>query len=235
MRVIRQLVAVLAVGALLLAAGCGSGGGDPFKGKSAEDIVNQSKATLSKASGVHLSGTLQDEDGNTVIDLVISGDGAVTGTLKNGDGVLEIIKVKDAVYLKGNAAAWQDQTGDEAAQTMAGKWIKMPTQAGAGGFFGIASLGDLADEFSPSNPARLPGTKKVNGKTVVGLEGKDSTGEDIIMYVENTKDARPVQIAPGKGSSATGDIDFGDWGHAPDAKAPSDAVDLSSLLGTDGS
>lgn len=237
MRIFRPVVAALAVGAVLLASGCGSGG-DPLKGKSADDIVSSAKQSLTSAKSVHLIGTMTDEDGEITFDLTVTGGGEAQGTMKIEGATLELIQIADATFMKADADSWTTMTGEaEAGVLMAGKWLKIPADAADSedfaGLSEMADLGGIAEQFVPTDAKRRPGTTEVNGTKAVAIEGTDGDGDDVVLYVENSKEAKPIRVEPGKDASTKGHLDFTDWGKTADIKAPADAIDLSSLMGAD--
>lgn len=237
MRFVRPVVAAFAVGAVLLASGCGSSG-DPLKGKSGDEIVSQAKQSLTNAKSVHMAGTIGDSDGEVTLDLTITQTGNAEGSMTLEGSKVNVVKTSDAMYLKADADFWNKATGQDAVgKLVAGKWLKVPADASSefGDLSSFTNLKDFADQFTVTDPTRRDGTTDVNGTKTVVVEGKNSDDETVVIYVEDTKDAKPVRIEPGKDVDAKGHIDFSDWDKNADIKAPSDAVDLSSLAGAGGS
>lgn len=240
MRAARSLLIAVAAGAVLLAAGCSSsGGGDPLKERSADQILKQSQESLRQVESVHILGDVTSAGEHMALDLSLKKGGAAKGSIETSGATIELVRMTDAVYLKADADSWKALTGgDQVGTLLAGKWLKVPNDspAAAGEFNGLDAFADLdtfADQLgldSGEKVTRKPGTTTVNGQRAIEL---DLTGaeEGGTMFVADTSDALPLRLVPGTSSSTKGQIDFTEYGKKVDVQAPGDAVDVSSVIG----
>jgi hypothetical protein len=119
---------LLAFAALAALAGCGgddSSDSNDVASKSANQIVADSAAALSKVKSFHAEGT----QGSTKVVADIELPEKLRIQIREKDSSASIIAVEGSVYVKANEAYWNDQGVGNAAPKLAGKWLKSPTTA----------------------------------------------------------------------------------------------------------
>ncbi|GHJ35800.1 lipoprotein [Streptomyces sp. TS71-3] len=114
-------------------AGCG---GDPDAGTNGEGklspqkIQNDTRKAAEAAKTVRLSGTLLSKGGTYKLDMRLTANGGM-GSVTTKDGVLQLLRVGDHLYLKAGSSFWQGKggKGDSAsgvATKLSGKYVRVP-------------------------------------------------------------------------------------------------------------
>jgi hypothetical protein len=225
---------VLAALSVLLVSACGSSdsGGPLDNGeaaKPADQILKDSVAALRGAQSVHLVGELSTGSDVLGLDLRFTRAGNTQGTVTLGSVHADIVISGGRTYLRGRelfARFGNAQT----AQAIGDHWVVLSAQSSPEGDI-VQALSDfidfnkLADVFaSPTGGAVTKGgISTVDGRSVVAL--RDSDG---ILYVATTGRPYPVEVKPDAGSKP---LHFMSWDAGVDVKAPSDALDLTSVTG----
>ena len=218
----------LLAAALAALAGCGSSssGSNNITSKSAQQIVNESKAAADAASAVHVSGALTSGSTPVRIDLnLVAGKGA-SGELAQNGASFKIILLGNTAYISGSPAFYRNLGGAAAAQIFNGKWLKASATTGDFASFGqLADMRKLIDSTLAGHGAIVKGsTTVVNGQKVIAV---NDTGKQGTLYVATTGKPFPIQLS--KGGSESGKITFGNWNKAVTITAPANAVDLAEL------
>ncbi len=227
------VVVALVVLGIVLVAGGGSGktsvalNGEETK--TPQQVLDDARVNLRTTSGVHAAGNVTSDGQNIRLDLDFAGN-AVKGVLTIGGNDVQIIKIGDEVYLKGDRDFYLSvANGDESAVDAIGtKWLKATGDDAKD--FNEFSLDGFADAFkvndgdSKLNPT--VGREDFAGQPVVVLTQADGSR----LLVANTGTAYPLRIE-NKNSSDAGQIDFSRYDQPAQISAPpaSDVLDLSEL------
>lgn len=230
----RRRAALPLLAALLatVLAGCGSKGGSAADskpngeaGKPARQVLDDAVAALKAAPSARAKGTASA--GN--IDLSFAGT-AVSGTISQAKGgPLQLVSDGSSVYVKGDAAFYQQFAGPDATKVIGDKWIK----AGANAFGGLSSftLASLADSLGkPKKLSDKTSTTVVNGQQAVVLT---DDGDGSTVSVALTGDPLPLRVT---NKAQNSQIDLTGYGSTrADAPPPaSKVVDLEKLQGAGG-
>jgi len=179
------------------------------------------------ATSVHIKGAYSDMGQLTHLD--VAGDRAgmtMRMRVNFGSGVIEVLKVNDAFYLKADAAYWTRLEGSAAiSKAAAGKYVKVPAGSAAGmGDFRVGTLlgqvltGDVsaAGELNP----------QVQKTDVDGVPGYLMTAKvgDVKLYISADGQGRLLRAE----SAKTGNLDFTQW----DSVAPTSAPPADQLAKT---
>ncbi len=228
MRVHRVLATVLVAGLALTACG---GSDEPKSNgvadKSAQQIVDASKAAMKDVGSVHLKGSVKvDGEDMTVDAKVRTAAKEGTGTLTVKGSKVELIRKGDQIYFKAPTPFYTDLgVPAQLATLMGGRWLVAPA---TGQFADLATFFDVDDMLKPEGSIEKGSQTKVNGESVIEVKdtSADSPGS---LYVRTTGKPLVEQIkSTGEGS---GTIDFSEYGETVTVEAPKDAVDLSKLTG----
>ncbi len=208
-------------------AGCGSSSqGNGVASKAPSEILAEAKALADAASSVHVSGSIVSAGTPITLDLHLLASRGARGQLtENGLG-FELIRVHDAVYIKGSSAFYRHVAGPTAAQLLQGRWLK--ASASSRSIAPLASLTDvhaLLDAALEGHGALVKGASTtVHGQKVVGLTDTSAGGT---LYVATTGPPYPIAIV--KGASGGGGIAFDHWNQPVTITSPSSAIDITQL------
>ncbi|MFF8384419.1 hypothetical protein [Streptomyces kanasensis] len=122
-----------------LAAALTSCAEDPDEGTNgvgrlpANEIETKARTTAKAAASVRLAGTLVSKSGTYKLNMRLKGTGA-TGSVTTKASTFELLRVRDALFLKAGAAFWRHAEGSdepteadiEAADKLDGKYVKVP-------------------------------------------------------------------------------------------------------------
>jgi len=219
---IRPVAAVTAVSALLL-AGCGS---SPLEGKTGQEVAEAAAAALEEAGSVDIAGTLTTQGQQGEVDLHLQGEDA-TGTLTVDGTQIQLLNVGGQVYLQAPGEFW-GSFGLPAAATaqFEGRWVVVPADAGSG--FEEFSLAGFVDELrNPDGVVKEEVTEdEVDGMDVVVVVEQEDGSR---LTVADADPTYPVELS-NDGDSA-GSVRFSGFGETEEITAPTDALDLTALLG----
>jgi hypothetical protein len=246
---VRVLPAIAATACAVLLAGCGGGSssgstagsssggstsassgsassGNGVASESAAQIVADAKKAAAGASSVHVSGTIAESGSQLKLDLTVSNAGKAKGTITTGGASFQLVRVGKTLYIKGTEAFYKKVGGSAAASLLAGKWLKVPTTSQQ--FSSVGSVTNMSQLIGGTLAAHgaisKAGTTTFQGQQVVGIKDKASGG---ILYVATTGKPYPVGIA--RTGSGGGQVVFDQWGKPVSVKAPSGALDISTL------
>ncbi|MBP0462180.1 hypothetical protein JFN87_32785 [Streptomyces bomunensis] len=235
-------------------AGAAAGCGDPDAGTngvgklSARQIEQKARTAVDAATAVRVSGALVTSGQTYMLDMRLTKNGA-TGSVASHKTTFTLLRVADALYLKGSDAFWH-QAADGTSPTPA---------ASAGGGGGAAGGGEVADKLGGKYvkvPADDPAYKRLRGFTdmqalldgLLALGGTPAKGDrktlDGVRTIEVTggDDAKggtlnvslegkpyPLRLVRGGGA---GTVTLKDWGKAVALKPPSkdQLVDYGSKI-----
>jgi hypothetical protein len=216
------------VGAGLLAAGCGGSSGNGVASRSPAAILRAAKSAASKASAVHVQGSVR-EGSQTININMDAGSHGGKGTITLRGATADIRVVSSTAYLKGDRHFYEivAHGSSGVASLLAGKWLKVP--ANDPSFRSFSSLSNVQQVMGSALKAhghlRKAGTKTVNGQSVVGIRESGANGGT--LYVSTTGKPYPVEFT----KSNKGTIVFSQWNESVKVTAPKGAVSLGSLGG----
>jgi hypothetical protein len=218
------------VGMLLVLSACGGGtkqnGVDKLSGAQALAKV---KAAVAGVQTVHVQGSFNQNGGSLGIDLHLK-QGSGSGRLTIGGGTLDVVRIGNDAYFRGDAKAFE-AIGDSAAQAavLGGKWIKASATSGPGqAFAGFLDLNQLlANVLKPTGSVSVGTDSDVNGeKTVALVDHGDNGGTLYIALV-----GKPLPVKVVKPGSSGGTASFDQYDAAVTVTAPKGAIDLSQVGG----
>ncbi|HEU5418753.1 MAG TPA: hypothetical protein VFV41_13775 [Streptosporangiaceae bacterium] len=216
----RMLAAGLAAAALAAgAAGCGSTSGgtggstaaNPLASLSGAQIADKAVANLSKASSVHVAGTVTSSGQKIGLDLRLShGKGCVGSMTLGGKGSFRLIAIGKKVWLKPNRKFWHSFGGSDPAvlKLLSGKYLKTTMSGQMGGLAKICDPAELAGAFHEKGGHLTKGpVTTVAGQPAIKLT---DNGDSSYAYVSATSTPQLLQIAqPG---SDGGQVNFTGYG-----------------------
>jgi hypothetical protein len=189
---------------------------------SATEIVSKMQAAAGAATSVHVAG----KSGTTSIDLKM-GAGSADGTVGLGAGNVEIVRIGEQLYLKGDKAFWTQSASASVAGVVAGKYVKISgTQAAQYALF--TRMSDFFGQaLKPSGTVTKGAVTTIDGQRAIGLIDTDGS----VLYV--ALDGPPLPIKTTNTGSDAGEVDFTGWNQAVTVAAPpaSQVLDLSKLPG----
>ena len=195
---------------------------------SAEQILTKAKTALGAANAVHIKGTGVDDDGTVKIDMRYGPDGAVGSFIVSGQR-LDLRRVGEVVYIKGDASFWTTFANASVAKLLGGKYVKTSlTDDDLGDLAAATDLSASVDDFlEPDGTISKGGPTTIAGQPAIGLVSKDKT--DGTLYVATTGRPYPLSVEGG-GNSVT----FTGYGEALTVTAPpaAEVVDQSVLPGS---
>src|SRR4051794_10447255 len=109
MRHVRVLTALAGVVLAISACGTEDGGSgssaapkaDPFKGLSAEQILDKATKAAGDAKAVHMKGKIKEDDSTFNIDMAIEEGKGADGTITLEDQTMQLRQVGKTLYIKG--------------------------------------------------------------------------------------------------------------------------------------
>ncbi|HET8527787.1 MAG TPA: hypothetical protein VFL60_02665 [Gaiellaceae bacterium] len=219
----RLAAAVLLVLAL---AGCGGSSTNGEAKKPAAQVVADAQKAAGSARIVHVVGTGIDNGRPLKLDLWLE-NGRGKGHLEESGAGFDVVRVGDAMYVKGSSAFLKRFAGGAAAALLHDRWLKSSATKGP-----LAALAPLTDKRQFVRAA-LGQHGKLENKGLVDRGGTkvvqiaDTTqGGSLFVAAEGTP--YPVALAGGR---AQGSVTFSGWDAGEQIAAPKSALDLSKLTG----
>jgi hypothetical protein len=213
--------------ALVVVAGCGGSSSGEAQ-KSAAQILTDTKAAAQSATSVHYVGTINQNGSSLHLDMqLVAGKGG-KGTITIGGHKIDIVRIGQKVYFKGDEAFYRQYAGKAAAQLLAGKWIAAPSTSGNfASFTPLTDIGKLFGLIKTKGTTSKGAQSTVDGQKVIAITSSvPGTGT---IYVATTGKPYPVELAGPSGKA--GSLHFSDWNGTVTLVAPSGAIDLSKLTG----
>ncbi|WP_030912495.1 hypothetical protein [Streptomyces sp. NRRL F-5126] len=231
-----RLVACAALCAAL--AGAVAGCGDPDAGTngvgklSARGIERKARTAVDGATAVRVSGKLVTSGQTYTLDMRLTENGA-TGSVASHKTTFTLLRVGDALYLKGSDAFWHqaaDGTSPAVADKLGGKYVKVPADDPSykrlRGFTDMRALLDglLALGGTPAKGDR----KTLDGVKTIEVTGGDD-GKGGTLDVSLRGKPYPLRLVRAGGA---GTVTLKDWGKAVALKPPSkdQLVDYGSKI-----
>jgi len=220
------LLALLALGALLSGCGGSSSSGNGIEAKSAAQILQATKEAASKASSVHISGTIDSEGKPVSLDMELLAGKGGKGTISQEGFTIKLIQTSGAVYINGSSAFYEHVGGSEAARLLQGKWLKAPANSGElASLAELTNLSKLIDTALADHGTLAKGGKAtIAGKKAIGLVDTTKGGT---LYVAATGTPYPLEIT--KAGKENGKVVLDRWDQPVTLEAPAGAIDISKL------
>jgi hypothetical protein len=235
MRHVRVLTTL--AGVVLAISACGSGDGeggsgtapqaDPFKGLSAEQILEKATTAAGDAKSVHLKGDVKEDDQTFAMDMALEEGKGATGFIELEGQKMELRQVGKSLYIKGGPIA-------ELAPDFKDKWIKAEGDD-ADDFADITTMDKIfEDMLKPDGKLTIVAGKEIDGKQTVGLqdaEGTDGkTSDKGILYISKEGPAYPLLI---ESTGAEGGLEFIEWNESIEIETPAKGDTVSQKELTD--
>lgn len=248
---IRPLAMALGTGVVLLTASCGAvesvtgGGSTPsptpsangVADKSAAEIVRLARRAFQDATSVQVKGNGSDDGVLYAVDVRIkggkSGNGG-KGKVTISHNSLELLRIGEAAYVKGEADFWTDVVGDPAAgELLKGKYLKASSSDPR--LEGILVFTDA--ELFAKTVLEADGTltkgerRTIRGAEAIGVDRK-SGEESTTLYVATTGQPYPLQLQSTASAADHAILDFVYFDSPPNlTPPPADLVVDTSKLG----
>ena len=211
----------------MLVAGCGGSSGGEAQ-KSPTQILTDTRTAAQSATSVHYAGSIDENGTKLQLDLTLVAGKGGKGTITIGGHRIDIVRVGQKVYFKGDEAFWRQYAGAAAAKLVAGKWISAPSASGSfASFTPLTDIGKLFGLLKTKGTIKKGAQSTVDGQKVIAITSSEpGTGT---IYVATSGKPYPVELAGP--SSSSGSLHFDGWNGTVTLVAPSGAIDLSKLTG----
>ena len=175
----------LAAAAALLLGACSSGGDGPDNTRAdAVALVADTGRNMREAGTLRLAGSGTDDEGRaTTMDLCVTAEQNLTGTLRQDGDTVTLVRVGPSMYIKAAPGYWGLPGPDNPAYArMEGKYVKVPvTESDRNNFWNVRDLGKLFDGRT-DDVTRGP-AETIDGTRVVPLTRTTDTGGTVSVYV----------------------------------------------------
>lgn len=216
-----------------LLAGCG-GHGKAAKpngeaSKPPERVLADAKAAATKASSAHVSGNVESDAGPITLDLSTTRGKGAKGSMSTNGLKFDLIRIGDALYIRGSDSFYAHFAGATAAKLLHGKWLKgSATKSRLSSLVPLTNIDALFAKMATGHGKLAnDGKKTYKGQQVVVLR---DTSDGSKLLVAATGKPYPIAITGGnKGQSGT--ITFDKWNESVSLTAPKDFIDISKLGG----
>ncbi|MEV4702409.1 hypothetical protein [Actinoplanes sp. NPDC049316] len=196
---------------------------------SADEIMQQARATLTAAKSFRVKGNVRQGGQQTRIDVKVSRTGFIS-SMSIGKAEVKLISVDGKKYLRANEQFWIVATdarqGKALARGIGDRWV-----AGADtdqSFANLFAIGSADRLFKPEGALSKGEEKQIGGVPAIAL--KDAGDPGTTFYVATTGEPYPLQMTGTDGSV----MKFSDFGASfTDLEAPTagKVVDLGQLTG----
>ena len=224
------LALVLAAAVL---AGCGgsheSAKPNSEASKPPERVLADAKRAATSAGSVHVAGNIRSNGTPITLDLSMVRDKGAKGSMTTNGLEFDLVRIGDAVYIKGSDEFYKRFAGAGVAQLLHGRWLKASaTQGRLAPLAPLTSIGALFTGIS-AHHGKLANDGKTTykGQQVVAIR---DTSDNSKLYVAASGKPYPVAISGGR-KNQSGTISFDDWNRSVSLSAPSGAIDISKLGG----
>jgi hypothetical protein len=234
------VIAAVVVGIVLgtggSSGGGGGGGGSGGGGKTVAlngveketgaQALTSARVALRGATSTHLTGTVTSDGSSIQLDLTLSGDNS-QGTLTINNNDVQLIKVGDTVFIKGDPGFLKQFAGNDTAvlNALNGKWLQTPSTSDFDNFTieGFANELKAGSGGDAVNGAVSRST--VNGKPVAIITQHDGS----TLTIADTGTPFPLTLSS-KGSDG-GQLTFSDYNKPVTISAPdaSQVLDVNAL------
>ncbi len=234
------IIAAIVVGVVLATGGKkkdnGGGGGGGGGGnnvalngvekQTGTQALTSARVALRGATSTHLTGTVTSDGSPVQLDLTLAGNNS-EGTLTINNNDVQLIKVGNLVYIKGDPGFLQQFAGGNTAAVNAlnGKWLQTPSTSDFDNF----TIEGFANELKAgSGSTAVQGNvtrSTLNGKPVAVITQNDGS----TLTIADT--GTPFPLALNSKGSDGGHLTFSDYNEAVTISAPdaSEVLDVNAL------
>jgi hypothetical protein len=233
----RVLGAGLAGCAVLAVAACGSStagsasgaaspAASPAGEPSARSLVSSMQTSVRSASSVHVAGKLSQSGTPLSIDLNLSRNGDMAGTITQDGASAQVVAVDSEIYVKATEAFLKEMKAPAGAcGLVCGKWIRLSAQQ-AGQLTGDLSMRSL---MAPLTSGQVPKLTAAGQATVAGqrtwvLRAADGSTLDV------STSSRHYPLEAANGGSPRQVVTYSQWNAVP-APAPPPASQILNVSG----
>jgi hypothetical protein len=225
-RVRRRPALALAAAAALIGTGAlsGCGGGTKLNGeqsKTGNQVAQDAVNALRGASSAHL--TFRGPIGNAQATFALTFKGDDTqGQLSSNGTTLQIIKIGNQAYIKGDKATYTALANAKTADIIGDRWLLLSADRAAN--YTSITLSNFTSSLNSDNWAKAVTQTKLDGKKVVVITNTKNGSQ---VYVANT--GTPYPLKGQAKSAADGAWTFSDYNAPVTITAPADSLSLDEL------
>ena len=219
-------VAALALTATLALPAAMAGAQGPEPAKPAGQLFADSLAAMSHVRDFHVLGRIRERTHFMSLNLTMSGHGG-GGNITLHGATIQMVVTRKRVYMKADAASWLALTHQKAVgQLLANRWLKAAASDAQ-----LASFSKLAVSTQFLGYVRTLATRisKLGAHTWHGrpaIELRDGSGDQI--YIAPAGTPYLLGVVSGQ-TSASGSLQFTDFGDAPMPAIPLKTITLPGL------
>ncbi|MDH6145402.1 hypothetical protein [Kitasatospora acidiphila] len=198
---------------------------------SADQVVDQIRATMGAVSTVHVAGYAMSDGQKMTLDVSADKNKNCTGTVTTGDtGSIELIHNSAGTWIKPDATYWKNmaaqkgnpQAGDAVAELFKGRWLTGaqddPDLQGMADVCGVlAGLDEALNEDSTKSSAHKGDYAFVDGARALTVNVTDDSGPSILYPAA---DEQPYLLRVVNNGSDGGIVDLSDFNKPVDVQAP---------------
>jgi len=223
----------LAGGMTIALAACGSSaspgsgnGGSAAASRSTPELVSQMKTAVRNATSMHLTGQVDANGRQAVLDLSLLRSGDLSGSITENGVPLHLIGSGGKVYVKATPAFLRQLRESKAVCVlMCGKYVQMSGAEGSR-LSGSLSMTNLTRALTSSIPhLTRTGTATVAGQQAIELRGADGSTVDVAAS------GPPYPLRVISPPSHHERVLFSQWNqvHTPTPPKSSEVINLSKL------
>lgn len=236
------LIAAIVVGVVLATGGKkkndnangggGNGGGgstaatNGVEKQSSTQALTSARVALRGATSTHLTGTVTSDGSPVQLDLTLAGNNS-QGTLTINNNDVQLIKVGDTVFIKGDPDFLKQFAGGNAAavEALNGKWLQTPSTSDFDNFTIEGFANELKGGSGSDAVQGKVSRSTLNGKPVAVITQNDGS----TLTIADTGTPFPLALSS-KGSDG-GQLTFSDYNKAVTISAPdaSEVLDINAL------
>ncbi|MEU5877647.1 hypothetical protein [Spirillospora sp. NPDC047279] len=186
---------------------------------SAAKILSAARKATAAAASLQIKGKVKDGPHSVALDLRYAGEKRATGALTMDETRLELTRIGDTVYIKGDDAFLRSIGGKGAVQLLSGKFFR--TTSKDPDFRELAEFSDVSTLLRPEGTVRKGTTTTIDGRGAIALGDREGR-----LYVATEGEPIVLRIDAGE----AGRVDFA-YDVPVDVKAPpsGQVVDVSAL------
>lgn len=209
-------------------AGCGESpsSSNGVASKTPAEIAVAATEAAAGAATVHVAGSIVSEGQPISLDMeLVAGKGG-QGRLRLAGLDIRLVRIAQALYVKGGTAFYSRFAGPVAARALRGKWLKQ--SAGGGALASMATLTNLSQliDLALADHGKLTRAagRTVDGQRAVGVSDLAGGGT---LYVAATGTPYPLEIV--KRGAGRGRLLFDHWNQPVSLGAPPNPININQL------
>ncbi|HWB21633.1 MAG TPA: hypothetical protein VG652_01955 [Gaiellaceae bacterium] len=195
------------------------------KGKFPEQIVTDAIAAATKATTVHITGSVMNQGKPLKLNLdLVTGKGG-SGTVSVNGLTFQIVRIGAKAYFKGDTAFWSHFGGTGLGPILNGRWIEASALTGdLASFTPLTDVNELFTSVLGAHGPLLKGSNNVtiDGKPAIGIV---DTGQNATLFIAANGAPYPLKLEQSDGGLVT----FDNWNAPVSLQAPKGAVELDKL------